>query len=377
MTARRWSRMIGRRVMAPLAMVSVLGSASEAVAAPIKVACVGEQTTHSDQFPSTGVGEYPWMLQMQLGTGYDVRNFGDCCATILQGYPKQPETHPYLMGGLFAPSTAFAPDIVVIGSWGKHDTEIANSLYSGVLDATKLQSDYDALVTSYLNLASKPKVFVSLPVPIPKGAPQGVTTNVILPSIRAVAGKYNLPIVDLYASFLNHPELYKDDTHVSNDGGLHKIADLVYAALIAAGDAGASGSNDAAAPGANDASTDAGAPAADAGDGAGSTTGGAGSSGTSSSGAGGSGSAGTSGSVAGVGGTASTSASTGAAGASNPAVPADADSGCAVVATTSNSGCVRAWTALLMGAALVARRRRSPRFAHSSITSVGPGARRR
>jgi hypothetical protein len=68
-----------------------------AAANPIKVACVGEQTTHSDQLSRTV--EYPAMLQKMVGSAYDVENFGDCCSAVLTGYPKQPETHPYLAGG--------------------------------------------------------------------------------------------------------------------------------------------------------------------------------------------------------------------------------------------------------------------------------------
>jgi MYXO-CTERM domain-containing protein len=330
------------------ATVATAALGREARAAAIKIACIGEQTTHSHSFPTSGVGEYPWMLQMMLGAAYDTRNFGDCCATILQGYPKQPETHPYLAGSAFPLSVSFAPDIVVIGSWGKHDTEIANSLYGGVLDATKLRADYEQLVTTYLDLASKPKVYVSLPVPIPKGAPMGVTTNVILPAIRSVADAHGLPIVDLYAAFLNHPELYKDDTHVSDDAGLHKITDLVYAALTAGADAGTS--RDAGSP-TSDAAVDAGEP--DAGGGAGA------------SGAGGSGGAatGTGGSTSATGGTSTTSGAGGSAGAGvsgaagaatgdHPSV--DSDSGCAV-AHGRQSGAT--WIAVAF-AALFARRRR-------------------
>jgi hypothetical protein len=212
-----------------------------AAAAPLAIACVGEQTTHSDQLPRSV--EYPARLQAELGAAYDVMNFGDCCSTVLLGYPKQPETHPYLDGGTapsFVQSIAFLPDIVVIGSWGKHDTEIANSLYAGVLDPTSFQADYEKLVTTYLNLSSKPTVYVSTPVPIPKGAPQGPTTDVILPTVQNVAAKYHLPIVPLYPAFLNRPDLYKDDTHVSDDAGLQTIADTVYAALgFGAGEGGA------------------------------------------------------------------------------------------------------------------------------------------
>jgi hypothetical protein len=51
--------------------------------------------------------------------------------------------------------------------------------------------------------------------------------------------KYGLTIVDLYSAFLAHPELFKDDTHVTNDTGLQTITNAVYAAILADADAGA------------------------------------------------------------------------------------------------------------------------------------------
>jgi hypothetical protein len=218
------------------ATAATVGS-SGAAAASIKVACVGEQTTHSDQLSRTV--EYPVMLQTMLGSCYVVQNFGDCCATVLQGYPKQPETHPYLdppasSAPAFHESVAFAPDVVVIGSWGKHDTEIANALYGGKLDPVKWQADYEQLVTTYLNLPSKPVVYVSTPLPLPMGAGTGPTTDVILPAIQSIAAKYHLPIVPLYPAFLNQPKLYKDATHPTDTTGLKTIADTVYATMMAA-----------------------------------------------------------------------------------------------------------------------------------------------
>ena len=231
---------------ASLASLGIWQEARAWAATPIKVACVGEQTTHSDQLDRTV--EYPAMLQKELGATYDAENFGDCCATVLTGYPKQGETHPYVSGGSapsYTQSLTFAPDVVVIGSWGKHDTEIADSVYAGVLDPAHFLSDYETLVTTYLNLPNKPRVYVSTPVPIPRGAAMGPTTDVILPAIEAIAAKYDLPVVDLYSVFLNQPQLYKDDTHVADVAGLQKIADTVFAELE--GDEGDAG-DDAGAP---------------------------------------------------------------------------------------------------------------------------------
>jgi acyl-CoA thioesterase I len=258
---------------------TALGS-SDAAAPSIKVACVGEQTTHSDQL-SRSV-EYPAMLQTMLGSCYVVENFGDCCATVLQGYPMQAETHPYLdpparYAPAFHESVTFAPDVVVIGSWGKHDTEIESVLDGGKLDPVKWQADYEELVTTYLNLPSKPVVYVSTPLPLPMGAATGPTTDVILPAIQNIAAKYHLPVVPLYAAFLNQPQLYKDATHPTDTAGLKTIADTVYATMMATmgscGDGGvlsppANGGAgaDATAPGDGDAGSGAGSSGAGSGD---------------------------------------------------------------------------------------------------------------
>jgi hypothetical protein len=230
-----------------------------ASAAPIKVACIGGHTTHSDHFAALnresqppGKQEYPAMLQTLLGSGYDVRNFGDCCASVLQGYTPQ-ETHPYVLGALagrgpgYAESLAFMPDIVIIGSWGRHDWGQKKAA-TEVWNLAKFQTDYDDLVQRYQKLASHPRIFVSLPIPIPFGElapPTGVATSTVLPAVQAIASKYNLPIIDLYAPFLNHKELFKqppdpegEGEHVTDDLGLHTIANTVYAAMVAYLDGG-------------------------------------------------------------------------------------------------------------------------------------------
>jgi len=231
------------------AAVAPIAIPARARAAPIKVAVIGPQHVHSHQL--TYDKEFPAMLQSLLGPDYMVGNFGDCCASILRGYPRQTETHPYLEGGESYPavggrnfhdSLKFMPDIVLIAPFGKHDRELSMKLYGGKLDRAKLEADYEALVTTYLDLPQKPKVYVSTPIPIPYGSPASVVTEVMLPAVQAVIAKHNLPFVDFHAQFLNHMELFKDDTHVTNDKGLHTLADGFFALMKSAGaspDAGA------------------------------------------------------------------------------------------------------------------------------------------
>jgi hypothetical protein len=243
------------------------------LAAPIKVACVGEHTTHSHAFPATnretqpvGAQEYPAQLQTLLGPGYEVRNFGDCCATVLQGY-EVAETHPYIAGtnagdGVgYKESIAFLPDVVIIGSWGRHDWGL-NKAPKQAFTLQGFQDGYEDLIKRYQALSTHPKVFVSLPIPILNGQgdmpDQGVKTLDVLPTVTAVADKYTLPVVDLYAPFFHHPELFKQAPDPRNEGegehvtdaGLTVIANAVYAAMQkdlmgsggAGGSAGASGS---------------------------------------------------------------------------------------------------------------------------------------
>jgi acyl-CoA thioesterase I len=228
-----------------------------AVAAPLKVACIGEHTTHSDLYANTnreaqppGMQEYPRMLQDLMGSGYDVRNFGDCCASVVQGYAAS-ETHPYLSGGNYKNSVAFAPDIVVIGSWGRHDWGLSAKTALSVFTTAKFQADYDTLVKAYLALKPVPKIYCALPIPIlngKDGPDNGFKTSPVADAIKAVAAKYNLPTIDLFSAFLGHPELYRqkplsdaEGEHAS-DAGMQKMAALVHAALIGTSTTGAGGS---------------------------------------------------------------------------------------------------------------------------------------
>jgi acyl-CoA thioesterase-1 len=384
----RASRVCLSSAIAALMVVAWNGERA-AFAAPIKVACIGEHTTHSHHFPPlnrdtqpVATQEYPAMLQTLLGTGYQVRNFGDCCGTVLQGYTPA-ETHPYVLGALSAAegpgyneSIAFLPDVVVIGSWGRHDWGLAQAPAS-TWNLAKFETDYDDLVQRYQRLASHPIIFVSLPIPIPYGqaAPAtGVATSSVLPAVRNIANKYHLPIVDLYNPFLGHRELFKQppDTegegeHVTDGPGLHAIADAVYAAIAAyqadggvVGDASASDRDARSLADAGEerpaieqdsSSLGDGATAADAS--------------TVTAGSGGSGAGGTSGStvtgaLAGSGGS-SNAGGTNAGG--SPASPGDAkaDSGCACSSVDRGPSTVRWFAFPLAGLLLFAERRRSMR----------------
>jgi hypothetical protein len=353
-----------------------------AAAAPMKVAVIGAQMVHSDKLSRDK--EWPAMLQKMVGADFDVQNFGDCCASVTLDYPKQPETHPYLKppnNAAFKPgyneSVAFMPDIVIIGPWGKHDRELAAEVLGGKLDPVKYAADYETMITTYQMLPSHPKIFASLPIPIPFGMASGVVNDVILPVTKMVLEKHpEIPVIDLWAPFVGHKELYNQDTgnragtHVTPDVGLPKIAETVYAvwkqAMTGMGGAGG-GAPDAGATTADTAAPGTGG-AGDPGTGGSSGTGGAagatgntgGSSATGgSNGTGGSTGAGSGGSspAPATGGGKGGSSSGGSSGSSDGG--GSGSSGCTFAAGSRGSRAPGVTALLLAATGLIARRRRS------------------
>jgi MYXO-CTERM domain-containing protein len=259
-------------------------AAREVGAAPIKVACIGEQTTHSDLFPGDpqsqppGMQEYPRKLQDLLGAGYVVNNFGDCCASVIGGYVHS-ETHPYVSGKNYKAAVAFAPDIVVIGSWGRHDwgKSAMTALASFTIPA--FQTGYEDIITKFQALPSKPKIFASTLIPIPNGMDgpdDGYKTSPASNVVTMLAAKYSLPIVDLFTAFTGATTLFiqppmkdSDGEHTSDAGGT-KIAQLVAAAILGMGAPAPAADGGVPLPGA-----DAGSTTGSGGKGAGSGAGGA------------------------------------------------------------------------------------------------------
>jgi hypothetical protein len=241
------------RVTSTLALSALLAwsAAGRAVAAPIKVVCIGEQTTHSDQFSNDtasqinmppAMQEYPAMLQNMLGAGYNVINDGDCCSSVVQGYPSS-ETHPYVSSNHYKDSIGQNADVIVIGSWGRHDWGESAKTAATVFTTQKFQTDYDDLVSRYLALANHPKIYISTLVPILSGndgPDNGKMTSPQSDAVKAVAAKYNLPIIDLYSAFLGHKEYFNQPPAKDSEGehtntmGMMVTAQLVKAALTGA-----------------------------------------------------------------------------------------------------------------------------------------------
>jgi len=219
----------------------------QANAAVIKVACIGDQMVHSDLFPNNretqppGMQEFPRKLQDLMGAGYDVRNFGDCCASVIGGYVHS-ETHPYVSGSNYKNAVAFLPDIVLVAPWGRHDWGKSAMTALASFTVPAFQTGYEDIITKFQALSSKPKIIVSNLVGLPfgnDGPDNGYKTSPQRDVVIALAAKYNLQVVDTFTAFSGpaaaalfiQPPMKDSDGEHTSDAGSTKLAQMFEAAL--------------------------------------------------------------------------------------------------------------------------------------------------
>lgn len=212
-----------------------------------KIACAGEHSTQSAFVADTD--EYPALLQALLGADFEVVNFGYRRATVQTDGPSlYPMSTPYLQTVEFQQSLAFAPDVVVLGPFGRHDSN-AQYADAGSIDRVKFTAGLKAICDAYAALPKKPRVLLALPVPYPFGAGDGVMSQVVLPATHDVAAQLQLQEVNHWDVALGHPELFLDPDHFT-DAGIARMAATVRDALFfdAGTDAGADAGIDAGTP---------------------------------------------------------------------------------------------------------------------------------
>jgi hypothetical protein len=292
---------------------------------------LGEQTTKSNEVAASTM--WPALLQVALGATYTVvDDAGDTSGSILTGYdPNGVGADPVMSATNAAYQDSLTANIVVIGPFGEHDQRVVQKFPALGTEMT-FEQDYDALVMSYLNLASKPKVYITTPIQVPSfdQATQTLVTNVVLPAVNAVGAKHSdVKLIDLYTAFLNHTEYFMGMADgQTNATGEKKLEQMVFDAILASSAGGMGGAGGTGGTGAG---------------GTGGATGG--------SSAGGQSTAGTGGSSAGTGGsTASASGGSTTAGGTTQQTVGDAapsqPSGCSITTGAERRGEGFAWLAL-------------------------------
>ncbi|MGD9612456.1 MAG: GDSL-type esterase/lipase family protein [Kiritimatiellia bacterium] len=179
----------------------------------VRLACVGDSLTGCPD-------SWPVHLEGALDARWEIRNFGLGGATVLSFGDT-----PYLT--LKLPEVlAYQPDVVVI-LLGTNDSKMRHWYYR-----KEFERDYRRLVADVQALPSRPRIWICLPPPAFPGQ-WGVDAGRLremVPVIRRVARRQGVPVIDLHAALLGHPEYFPDQIHPDVRGSI-EIARHVYRAL--------------------------------------------------------------------------------------------------------------------------------------------------
>lgn len=202
-----------------LLIVSLCLCLLDGYAQKIKVACVGNSITYGAYIENREQNSYPAQLQVYLGEGYEVKNFGVSGTTALtEGL------FPYINTDEYKRSLEYNPDIVLI-KLGTNDANERNDKWRA-----NFEKDYAELVASYAALPSHPRVILLTPVRcfLPTNQ-QSVLESVILPIIRTTAYDSGYEIINLQNLFGDkwQQNLFPDKLHPSSIGA-GMMAEKIY-----------------------------------------------------------------------------------------------------------------------------------------------------
>ena len=210
---------------------------------PTHVACVGDSIT-AGLGSSSGTRTYPAVLQTMLGSGVQVRNFGNSGSTMLsvgdKPYKNQAE---YTAATTFVSGAGAAAVVDVIIMLGTNDTKSYNWMVSGGTRAAQYMTDYVAMIDHFANLSTRPVVYLALPVTVFSntfGITNTVLVNDINPIIRQIATQKGLPLIDLATPTATRSELFPDGVH-PNDAGYMLVAQIMRDGLLRGGGTGGTG----------------------------------------------------------------------------------------------------------------------------------------
>jgi acyl-CoA thioesterase I len=189
--------------------------------ARFRVACVGDSITQGSG--AERGKSYPSQLQELLGKDWNVGNFGVSGRTLLKKGDR-----PYWNENAYKNALAMAPHVVII-MLGTNDTKPQNWKFE-----SEFSQDYAALVQSFQDLPSKPRIFVCRPCPVPGKGNFGINDKnlqVVIQRVDQLAKEQKLGVIDMHKALVDHPELLPDRVH-PNTAGAALMAKAASEALL-------------------------------------------------------------------------------------------------------------------------------------------------
>jgi len=182
-----------------------------------RVACIGNSITHGSGIDMQESKGYPAQLQRLLGKNYVVRNYGVGARCMMST-----SDHPYMKEQAWRDAKAFQPDVVLI-KLGTNDSKDYQ------WNQQQYEQDYQAMIDTLAALPSKPAIYLCTPIRAFQdrwGITEKIITEGVIPSIRRLAAKNNLPVIDLHA-VVDDTKLMTGDGIHPNEKGAAKMAEAI------------------------------------------------------------------------------------------------------------------------------------------------------
>lgn len=192
------------------------------------IACVGDSITEGMGTSGglKGANAFPSVLQGLLNkTGvanYKVENYGKSATTALVKGDR-----PYKQSAEYKMSKQSKPDVVII-CLGANDSKATN------WNADQYEVDYQTLIEEYMEMETKPIVYLFYTTYVADqsktGCRRDVIQNEIMPIQDIIAKDLGLKIIDLNTLTKNNAEKYADGVH-PNDQLQGMMAEYIFNAL--------------------------------------------------------------------------------------------------------------------------------------------------
>ncbi|MBQ6178415.1 MAG: sialate O-acetylesterase [Bacteroidales bacterium] len=204
-----------------LSIISVFASAQ----GKIKVACIGDSITYGAAIEDREKYSYPSQLQVLLGDGYEVGNFGKNGATLIKR-----SFRPYFDQKEFQEAMDFAGDICVI-HLGVNDTDPRS--WPNYRD--DFVGDYLALIDSCKKANPKARIMIALLSPLADRHHRFMSGTKqwhedIQKAIKVVAETAGCELIDFHTPLYPYPWHIPDAIH-PDEVGYGMLAKTVYSAV--------------------------------------------------------------------------------------------------------------------------------------------------
>lgn len=227
---------MGQKVVMSL-LLAVFSVAAGAEQSPVRVACIGDSITWGYAMTNRVAECYPAILQNLLGSGYEVRNFGDPGAGVYEHCRRGDRPKAWRLRDEYEKVRAFRPDVIVSNLGINDAEEFMKELRPGGIPRGTFRDQYVSLLKSFESAGRRPRLIIwSRLGPTGKGHRLRGRPNASLMEVDLdeVAKRVDAETLDMFSpltSFVETRDFAADGIHP--EGAAQRvIAELTFSQIV-------------------------------------------------------------------------------------------------------------------------------------------------